>query len=55
MKAVLVDDEEGSLMVLKSLINKFCPEIEIVALCKDLPSAKKEIDKHSINVVFFRH
>ena len=52
IKAILVDDEEGARNVLSKLITKFCPEIEIVAHCEDLLSAKTEIEAHKPDVVF---
>lgn len=51
-KAILVDDEEWARDVLNKLITKFCPELEVVAICTDLLSAKESIDLHQPDVVF---
>jgi two-component system LytT family response regulator len=51
-KAIVVDDEEWARDVLRKLIAKFCPELEVVAVCNDLLSAKQSIDLHQPDVVF---
>lgn len=51
-RAIIVDDEEGARKVLNKLLLKFCPEIEIVALCNDVISAKTKIEELSPDLVF---
>ena len=51
-KAILVDDEEWARDVLHKLVSKFCVELEVVATCNDLMSAKKSIEEHKPDVVF---
>jgi two-component system LytT family response regulator len=52
LKAIIVDDEESARKVLNSLLIKFCPQIEVVALCKDLLEAKQKIEELTPDVVF---
>lgn len=50
--AIIVDDEEKARDVLAILLERNCPEINIVAKCNDLPSAVQQINKLSPDVVF---
>lgn len=34
IKAILVDDEKNALNVLTWALNKYCPEVEVIAVCK---------------------
>lgn len=51
-KAIIVDDEKMARVLLKGLIERYCPEIEVVEQCVDLPSAVKAIIKHQPELVF---
>ncbi len=44
-KCIIIDDEPRARILLESVIKEFCPELEIVALCEDLPSGIKAIKK----------
>lgn len=50
--AIIVDDEVRARSVLRNLIDQFCPEVEIVSECSDVPAAVIEINKHKPDVVF---
>jgi two-component system LytT family response regulator len=51
-KAIITDDELGARQVLNALLSEYFPEIEIVALCEDLPQSIKAIKKHKPDLVF---
>jgi len=52
MKAIIVDDEQRARDVLKKLISEFCPDVEVMECCRDVPSAVIAINKHQPDVVF---
>ncbi|HRG00219.1 MAG: LytTR family DNA-binding domain-containing protein [Bacteroidia bacterium] len=52
IKTIITDDESGAREVLKTLIEEFFNELEIVAICENLPEAIKAIKKHQPHVVF---
>lgn len=52
IEAIIVDDEPRARSVLRNLINQFCPDVEIVAECSDVPDAVVKINKHKPDVVF---
>ncbi len=43
MKAIIVDDEKRARMNLSILLNEYCPHVEIVADCENLPEGVKAI------------
>jgi two-component system LytT family response regulator len=51
-KAIIIDDEEMARTLLEGMLQMYCPEVEVVALCKDLPSGVKAIHKHKPDIVF---
>jgi len=51
-RAVIVDDERKSREVLKSLLELYCPKIEIFGLAHDIPSALEMIESGSPDLVF---
>ena len=51
-KAIIVDDEEMARTLLEGMLQLYCPEVEVVALCKDLPSGVKAIHKQKPDLVF---
>ena len=51
-KAIIVDDEKMARVLLDGMLKQYCPEVEIVAHCIDLPSAVKAIVKYQPNLVF---
>ena len=52
IKAIILDDESRARRVLRNLIQQFCPDVEVVAECTDVPDAVIQINKHSPDVVF---
>jgi two-component system, LytTR family, response regulator len=50
--AIIVDDEKMARTLLEGMLNLYCPEIEIVELCSDLPQAVKAIHKHKPQLVY---
>lgn len=51
-KAIIIDDELMARELLKGMLHTFCPQIEVVDLCENLPSGVKSIHKHKPNLVF---
>lgn len=52
LKAVIVDDEKNSRIVLRELIANFCKEIEVVAEAPSVNEAYKLINEHRPSLVF---
>lgn len=52
IRAILIDDEERARRVLKNLITKFCPEVDILMVCSNVPDAVLSINKLQPDVVF---
>ena len=52
LKAILVDDEESARNVLTNLLNRFCPQIEVIETCTNVLSAVEAIKQHQPDVVF---
>lgn len=52
IKAIIIDDEERARSVMKTLLKEYCPEVEIVALCSNVPDAVIAINKYNPDVVF---
>lgn len=52
IKTIIVDDEESARDVIKNLLVRFCPDIEIVAICKSVPEAVESIKINQPQLVF---
>lgn len=52
IKSIIVDDESSGRKILNELVNKFCDDVEVVAVCSDLEEAVEHIKKLSPNLVF---
>lgn len=52
IKAIVIDDEKMARTLLSGLIERHCPEVEVLELCQDLPSGVKAINKHKPDLVF---
>lgn len=50
--AILVDDERNNRITLHKLLEKFCPQVNIVAECDSVDSAIAIIDANKVDVVF---
>ena len=51
MKAVIIDDEKRARLSLNLLLTEFCPSIEVVAECENLPQGIKAIRKFKPELV----
>jgi two-component system, LytTR family, response regulator len=51
MKAIIIDDEPRARVSLQLLLEEFCPNIQLVAQCENLPEGVKAIHKHHPDVV----
>ncbi len=49
---ILIDDEPNARKLLQAIIRDYCPELELLASCSDLPEGIKAIRKHNPNLVF---
>lgn len=52
MKAIIVDDEEKSCVTLKNLVERHCPEVEVMQLCGSVEEALAAVRTHSPGLVF---
>ncbi|MBB4807513.1 two-component system LytT family response regulator [Chryseobacterium defluvii] len=52
MKAIIIDDEKQARISLSLLLKEYCPEIEIVTDCENLPEGVKAIRRHKPDVIF---
>lgn len=52
MRTIIVDDEKLSRSVLKLLLEKHCPAVDIVAVCADGVSALEAIKKYQPDLIF---
>lgn len=52
IKAILVDDEEGARDVLANLLLRFCPNVELLAKCSNVPEAVEQIKSLQPDLVF---
>ena len=52
MKVIIIDDEERGRRVLKNLITTFFSDLQIVAVCSNVPDAVLQINKLEPHVVF---
>lgn len=51
-KAIIIDDEEMARTLLEGMISEYCNTVQVIDLCKDLPSGVKSIRKHKPDIVF---
>jgi two-component system, LytTR family, response regulator len=52
MKAIIIDDEARARSLLVKMLNEYCPDVEVIADCADLPAGVKAIRKLKPEVVF---
>jgi two-component system, LytTR family, response regulator len=50
--AIIVDDEDKSRATLKTLVERYCPNVQVVDLCDSVNSALRSIEKNNPNLVF---
>ncbi len=52
MKAIIIDDEARARSLLGKMLKEYCPDVEVVADCADLPAGVKAIRKLKPEIVF---
>ena len=52
MKAVIIEDEERSRIVLKNLLETYCPEVELVGMADSVVTGVNALRTHTPDVVF---
>lgn len=52
MKAILVDDEPDGILTLQRMLQRHCPQVEVVATCSNAMAAKEQIEALGPDVVF---
>ncbi len=52
MKAILIDDEQAALLSLKSKLELYCPEIEILELCDSAKTGFKAVNTMNPDIIF---
>jgi len=52
MKAILIDDEISNLENLRTLLEKHCPQVSIIATAQNITDAVDIIEKYSPDLVF---
>ena len=52
MNAILIDDESSNLENLRTLLQKHCPQVTILAVAKNVADAVQAIEKHRPQLVF---
>ena len=55
IRALIIDDEEGSRHTLRNLLNEYCPQVEIVGFGDSAATGLKMILQHQPELVFFGH
>ena len=52
MKAILIDDEEPSRIILEQLLQWHCPQVKLLAKCSGVDEGIDAISKHQPDIVF---
>lgn len=52
IKTVLIDDESNALEMMEWLLQTYCPQVEIAAMCTSAQQGIEAINKHKPDVVF---
>ena len=52
MKAIIIEDEKRAQIYLQGVLEQVAPEINVIAVCDDLPSGVIAIRKHKPDLVF---
>ncbi|SMD31724.1 two component transcriptional regulator, LytTR family [Reichenbachiella faecimaris] len=52
LKAILVDDEQDSRQILSNYLSKYCPQVELLAVCKNIQEGLAAIKKHQPDLLF---
>lgn len=52
LKAIIIDDEAKNRSTLEQLLNKYCPNVKVVAMAEDVLSGVKVIQKNKPELIF---
>ena len=52
IKSIIIDDELRARRLLANILTAYCPEVEVVAQCENVPDGVMQINKHQPAVVF---
>ena len=52
IKAIIVDDEKNNRLVLRKLIEKFCPQVTVIAECESVDDTILFLENNATDVVF---
>lgn len=52
LRTLIVDDEPKARRIMCTLVEKYCPDLEVIGTTDDVPSAVKMINKHQPDLVF---
>ena len=52
IKAIIVDDEESARDILANLLKRFCPQVQLLDKCADVPQAVQQIKALKPDLVF---
>ncbi|UXX78419.1 LytTR family DNA-binding domain-containing protein [Reichenbachiella carrageenanivorans] len=52
LTAILVDDEQDSRQILASYLAKYCPDVELLAACKNIQEGLSAITQHQPDLLF---
>ena len=52
LKAILVDDEQDSRHILANYLQKYCPDVEVLAMADSVATGLEAIEKHQPDIVF---
>ncbi|HOU46582.1 MAG TPA: response regulator, partial [Chitinophagales bacterium] len=52
IKAILIDDERNNRLALHKMIERFCPQVEVIAECESVDIAIETIDTNRPDVIF---
>jgi two-component system LytT family response regulator len=52
MKAVIIEDEERSRIVLQNLLTSYCPDVEVAGMADSVEAGVRLIRKHTPDIIF---
>lgn len=52
IKSIIIDDEPMARKLLDGMLKEYCPNVEVLAHCENLPEGVKAIKKHQPELVF---
>lgn len=52
IRAIIVEDEKRSAMLLDKLLKEFCPQVEVIAICHEVSVAYEKINSSNPDLVF---